>query len=397
MNLLVCALVERFRAMKSGKTRSLDPGGTDIQMAIDFTKLPSQPQPVTRKELAVYGVRLSSQGLLDLIDCDEVTATITDSDTGDQGVFGWRTASEVPETSQTIIEELTDDDVDGDSFEELVAPSPQTSETSASAQLLTQLAASATQLTQTASTQEATPSIASEETTNHPPRRKARISKPNRETLITADNDSGSQTQNQPTHAEASRAEQRENTVVSPSTDVNIGFDVQNRGTGPQQAQSISDRDRATGILVDFLKRSHVVNAVDKVTVMWETGDIIANPIFKWFVERPTAGYPLFDLLREEISHLLEHAEITGVHDLQYGIIQQMTEMDLVWWVFNALIKNETQLYAVPQSAAIPTEDIPFGEMAFISREAGKSYVSFRGNQILMLTSCSDLPCYQCR
>lgn len=60
MNLLVCALVERFRAMKSGKTRSLDPGGTDIQMAIDFTKLPSQPQPVTRKELAVYGVRLSS-------------------------------------------------------------------------------------------------------------------------------------------------------------------------------------------------------------------------------------------------------------------------------------------------------------------------------------------------
>ncbi|KAE8139342.1 hypothetical protein BDV38DRAFT_281108 [Aspergillus pseudotamarii] len=53
--------------------------------------------------------------------------------------------------------------------------------------------------------------------------------------------------------------------------------------------------------------------------------------------------------------------------------------MDPVWWVFNALIKHETQLYAVPQSAAIPTEDIPFGETAFISREAGKSYVSFRG------------------
>ncbi|KAE8139341.1 hypothetical protein BDV38DRAFT_281107 [Aspergillus pseudotamarii] len=277
---------------------------------VEFTKLPSRPQPISREELAVYGVKLNSQGLLDLIDSGEATATTTESDTDDQGVFGWQTASDMPELSQAIIEELTDDEgVDGDSFEELVAPSPQTSETSASAQLLTQLAASATQLTQTASTQEVTPSIAPEETINPPPRRKARIPKPNRETLITADN-SGSQAQNQPvhaeasrardsstasiisrvqpTHAEASRAEQRE-------TDTNIGFDVQSHGTVPRQAQSIFDRDRATGILVDLLKRFHVINAVDKVTVMWETGDIIANPIFKWFVERSTASYSLLD------------------------------------------------------------------------------------------------------
>ncbi|BAE59996.1 hypothetical protein BDV35DRAFT_406549, partial [Aspergillus flavus] len=411
MDLLVCALVERFRAMKSGKTRSLEPGGTDIQKAIDFAKLSSRPQPISREELAVYGVKLNSQGLLDLIDSDEADAAITGSDTGDKGMFGWQAASDVPELPQAILEELTDEeDVDRGTIEEVVAPSPGTSEPSASASA-TQVSSTTLPPTQMISaemapTQETTPTAgtAPEETTNPPPKKKARIPKPN-------NSDSGIRTQNQPAsapsrlrpasgeasrasdsltastisqpqpaHAEASTSQQCETTtrstaVVSPSTG-DIGSDVQNRSTRPQQ--STPDRDRATGILVDLLERLHVADAVDKVTAMWQTGDITVNPIFSWFGERSTAGYSLLDLLREEINHLLRHTKITGVHELQYGIIQQLTEMDPVWWLFNALTKMETQLYAVPQSAAVPARNIPLGGTAYISRESGKSYVSFR-------------------
>lgn len=52
--------------------------------------------------------------------------------------------------------------------------------------------------------------------------------------------------------------------------------------------------------------------------------------------------------------------------------------MDPVWWLFSALTKMETQLYAVPQSAAVPARNIPLGGTAYISRESGKSYMSFR-------------------
>ncbi|KAE8360880.1 hypothetical protein BDV27DRAFT_133854 [Aspergillus caelatus] len=62
MNLLVRPLVEGFCEMKSGKTRSLDPGGTDIQMAIDFAKLSPRPQPISREELAVQIVMLTMRG-----------------------------------------------------------------------------------------------------------------------------------------------------------------------------------------------------------------------------------------------------------------------------------------------------------------------------------------------
>ncbi|KAE8360879.1 hypothetical protein BDV27DRAFT_133853 [Aspergillus caelatus] len=79
---------------------------------------------------------------------------------------------------------------------------------------------------------------------------------------------------------------------------LDIGFDGQNCGARPQQAphRPFPIVIMVTGILVNLLKRFHVVNAVDKVTIMWETGDIIANPIFKLLVERPTAGYSLLGL-----------------------------------------------------------------------------------------------------
>ncbi|RHZ52046.1 uncharacterized protein CDV56_107086 [Aspergillus thermomutatus] len=118
MSILVCAQVERFKAMESGRTLNADPGGTDLQMAIDLAKISPLPQPISEEELQTYGVKFNSQGLLlDPIESVEEARAITDGnpeDKGNFGNFGRQTDAAMPEVSKAIIEELSlTDEEDG--------------------------------------------------------------------------------------------------------------------------------------------------------------------------------------------------------------------------------------------------------------------------------------------
>jgi hypothetical protein len=55
MRILVCAQIERFEAMNSGKRLNTDPGGTDLQKAIDLANL-SRPEPISEEKANAYGV-----------------------------------------------------------------------------------------------------------------------------------------------------------------------------------------------------------------------------------------------------------------------------------------------------------------------------------------------------
>jgi hypothetical protein len=55
MSILVRAQVERCKVMEPGKTLNADPGGTDLQKAIDLANI-SRPEPISEEEANAYGV-----------------------------------------------------------------------------------------------------------------------------------------------------------------------------------------------------------------------------------------------------------------------------------------------------------------------------------------------------
>ncbi|OJI98679.1 hypothetical protein ASPVEDRAFT_881689 [Aspergillus versicolor CBS 583.65] len=101
MNYIVHALVRRLQHVGRGKSRYLDPGVVDIQMAINLYKEdPSQP-PVGNEVLAGLGVRRNAMGL------QSTGPETVEAPIGGPG-FEWAGTRPQLSLPQAIIEELSD-------------------------------------------------------------------------------------------------------------------------------------------------------------------------------------------------------------------------------------------------------------------------------------------------
>ncbi|KAE8134923.1 hypothetical protein BDV38DRAFT_273142 [Aspergillus pseudotamarii] len=101
MKYIVHALVQRLQHVGRGKSRYLDPGFVDIQLAIDLYKANPRRPPVGNEVLAELGVQRNSMGLLSTV------SEIIEAPIGGPG-FEWAGTEPQLPLPQTIIEELSD-------------------------------------------------------------------------------------------------------------------------------------------------------------------------------------------------------------------------------------------------------------------------------------------------